>query len=226
MSEGTLRRWSAIAGIAFVVLLVVSIVLVIPAPMADKSTAKIVKWYVDNRELAFVSGALTVLSTLAFLWFLGYLHHALSLVAGASRALSSIVLTSGLYTVTVATVTALPTAALAITANRPGIPVNEGVVHLLADLIGLGITLIGVGLAIFLLALGLLLADGALRPRWAMWVAYAGAVLSVIGGVSGFFVTKSGKGNPLGFGGLVGTVLFIIVVVAICVDMLQAPAVP
>jgi hypothetical protein len=97
---------------------------------------------------------------------------------------------------------------------------------MLVDLTALSIALIGVGLAAFLLALGLLLANGALRPRWAMWVAYVGAVLNVIGGASGFFVTKSGKANPLSFGGLIGTVLFLIVVVAICVDMLQAPAVP
>ena len=47
-----MRRWAGIAGMAFVVLLVLSIVLVIPAPSAEKSAAKIVKWYTDNRELA------------------------------------------------------------------------------------------------------------------------------------------------------------------------------
>jgi hypothetical protein len=226
MSERTLRRSAAVAGIAFAVLLVVSIVLSIPAPMADKTTAKIVKWYADNREVVFTSGAFGVLSTLAFLWFLGYLYHVLSLLAGPARGLSSIVLASGIYTVTVATVTTLPSAALAITAARPGIAPSEGVVHLLADLTSLSIGLIGVGLAVFLAALGLLLAVGALRPRWATWVAYVGAVLSLVGGVSAFFVSKSGKGNPLGIGGLLGTVLFLIVVVAVSLDLLQAPAIP
>jgi len=224
VDERVMRRWAAIAGIAFVVLLVASIVIVIPAPTADKSTAKILKWYTDNREIAFLSGALTVLSTLAFLWFLGYLHHALSMLAGAARGLSSILLTSGIYTVSVATVTTLPTAALAIAANRPGVAPSEGVVHLLGDLTNLSITLIGVGLAVFLATLGLLLADGVLRPRWATWVAYVGAILSVVGGVSGFFVSKSGKANPLSFAGLIGTVLFVVVILAVSIDMLGEPA--
>jgi len=221
MDERSLRRWAGIAGMAFVVLLVLSIVLVFSAPTAEKSTAKIVKWYTDHRQLAFLSGALTVLSTLAFLWFLGYLYQALSGQPGTPRALSAIVLTSGIYTVSVATVTTLPTAALAVTANRPGVAPSDGVVHLLADLGGLSIGLIGVGLAVFLFALGLLLAQGVLRPGWATWVAYVGAVLSLIGGVAGFFVSKSGKMNPASFGGLIGTVFFVVVVFAISVDVFQ-----
>ena len=146
------------------------------------------------------------------------------MLAGAARGLSSILLTSGIYTVSVATVTTLPTAALAIAANRPGVAPSEGVVHLLGDLTNLSITLIGVGLAVFLATLGLLLADGVLRPRWATWVAYVGAILSVVGGVSGFFVSKSGKANPLSFAGLIGTVLFVVVILAVSIDMLGEPA--
>jgi len=211
---------AAIAGIAFVVLLVVSIVLVIPAPMPHKSATKIAKWFMDNRGAVFTASALGGLATVVFLWFLGYLHHALSQLTGLSRALSSIVLTSGIATVTLATVSGLPFAALAVTAGRPGVAPSEGVVHLLADLNGFGINLIGFGLAVFLLALGLELAQGALRPRWASWVAYAGAILNLVASVAGFYVSKSGKPNPIGFAGLIGLLAFLVTVIAISVDLL------
>jgi hypothetical protein len=224
MEERALRKWAGVAGVAFVVLLVVSIVLVSPAPSADKSTMKIVNWFVGHRETTFISGVLTVLSTLAFLWFLGYLHHMLSMRAGKARGLSSILLTSGIYTVTVATVATLPTAALAVTANRPGIAPSDGVVHLLADLTNLSHSMTGVGLAVFLAALALLLSNGVLRPRWASWIAYIGAVLSVLGSVSGYFVSKAGKANPVSFLGLIGTVFFVVVVLAVSIMLLRMPA--
>src|SRR5205807_3539785 len=94
MEERAVRRWAAFAGLAFVVLLVISIVLTIPAPMPDKSTAKIVKWFMDHRQTVYTSSVLGGLATVVFLWFLGYLHHAVSRAAGSARALSSILLTS------------------------------------------------------------------------------------------------------------------------------------
>ncbi len=220
MEERVVRRMAALAGIAFVVLLVVTIVLVLPAPMPNKSAVKIAKWFMDHRGAVFTSSALGGLATVVFLWFLGYLHHVLAQLTGVSRALSSIVLTSGIATVTLATVAGLPFAALAVTAGRPGVAPSEGVVHLLADLNGFGGNLIGFGLAVFLVALGLELAQGALRPGWAAWIAYAGAILNLIASVAGFYVSKSGKPNPIGFAGLIGLIAFLVTVVAISIDLL------
>jgi hypothetical protein len=226
MDERAVRRVAAIAGIAFVVLLIVSIVLTIPAPMPNKSAAKIVKWFADHRGAVFTSNVLGGLSTVVFLWFLGYLHHRLSDLAGGARALSSIVLTSGVATVTIATLSGLPFAALAVTASRPGVTPSEGVVHMLADLNGFGIALIGFGLTVFLAALGLELAQGAIGPRWASWAAYVGAILNLVGSVAGFFVSKSGKGNPAGIAGLIGLVLFLVTVVAISADLFGSADAP
>lgn len=222
MEETDVREMAAMAGIAFVVLLVVSIVLVGPAPMPNKSAAKIVHWFAKHRSTVLTSGVMGGLATVVFLWFLGYLHHALSQLTGVKRTLSSIVLTSGITTVTLATVSGLAFAALAITAGRPGVEPSEGVVHLLADLNGLGIALIGFGLAVFLLALGLELANGALRPQWAAWVAYLGAVANLVGGVAGFYVSRSGKPNPAGIGGLIGLVAFLVTLIAISVSLFRS----
>jgi len=56
------------------------------------------------------------------------------------------------------------------------------------------------------------------------WVAYIGAVLNGVGGVAGFFVNKAGKANPLSFAGLIGTVLFVIVIIAVSADLLRTSA--
>jgi hypothetical protein len=227
MEERAVRRLAAFAGIAFVVLLVISIVLILPAPMPDKSTAKILKWFADHRQTVYTSSVLGSLATVAFLWFLGYLHHVVVTVAGRARGLSSILLASGILTVTIATMAALPFAALAATAGRPGGSPSDDLVHMLAVLNGFVGSLIGFGLVVFLLSLGLLLAQGALRPRWASWVAYVGAAFSVIGGVAGFYISKTGKANPLSFLGLLGVIPFLVAVVAISVQLLnqqEAPA--
>jgi hypothetical protein len=224
MDERAVRRVAAIAGMAFVVFLVVAIVLTIPAPMPDKSAAKIANWFAENRGAVFTSSVFGGLSTVVFLWFLGYLHHRLSGLEGGARAVSSIVLTSGIATVTIATMSGLPFAALAVTAGRPGVTPSEGIVHMLADLNGLGLTLIGFGLTVFLAALEL--SQGALTPRWAGRVAYAGAILNLVGSVAGFFVSKSGKGNPVGIAGLIGLILFLVTVVAISLDLFRSADVP
>jgi hypothetical protein len=223
MTESNLRKSAAIAGVLFVVLLVVSVVLIIPAPMADKSAAKIVSWYAKHREAAYVSGALGALSSVAFLWFLGYLHHAASALSGATRFLSSLLLASGVYTLTVVAATSLPPAALAVAASRPGVPPTDSVVHLLVDLQNLSGGVISVGLAVFLFAVGLLLADGALRPKWATWIAHVGGLLNLVGGVSSYFVSKAGKANPVSFLGLLGLLLFAIVVLAISLELTREP---
>jgi hypothetical protein len=196
-------------------------VLTVGAPMPDKSTAKIAKWFVDHRGSVYTSQVLGGLSTIAFLWFLGYLYHALSRLAGGARAVASIMLTSGITTVTVATVSGLAYGALAYTVSRPGAAPGDDLVHMLAVLNGFATGLIGFGLAVLLLALGLLLAQGSLRPRWATWVAYVGSAANVIGSVGSFYVSKSGKGNPLGILGLLGLVLFLITMVAISIGLLS-----
>lgn len=225
MRESTLRKLSAGAGIAFVVLVVASIALTVAAPMPDKSAAKIVKWYADHRALVFSANAVGGLGAISFLWFIGYLHHTTSQRGGVSRALSSIMFAGGIATVIMATLSGLPAAALAVTAGRSGAVLSDGVVHELADLNGFGKLLIGLGLTVLLAALGMMIAGGVGGPGWASPVAYLGSALSVIGSVAGFYVSRSGKPDPVGFLGLIGTVLFFVIVLAISVDLFSRSSV-
>jgi hypothetical protein len=226
MQERSVRSAAAIAGIVFVILVVVTIVPTISAPMPDKSAATIVKWYADHRTTVLTSGALTGLSMIAFLAFIGYLYHLLSRLGGARGALASIMLATGIATDTIATVAVLPSLALAVAASRSGVPTSGALVHALADLNSFGFALVLIGVALFLAVVGLLMADGALAPRWAQWVAYLGAALSLVGGVATAFVSKSGKPNPASLIGMLGLALFAVVVVAVSVSLLgdRAPA--
>src|SRR5579872_5649462 len=97
MQERSLRRAAAVGGIVFVILVVVSVVLVIPAPTPDKSAVKILKWFSDNRTAVLASAALTGVSLAAFLVFLGSVHSALR---GVSATLASIAFGSGVATIT------------------------------------------------------------------------------------------------------------------------------
>lgn len=223
MEERTVRRIAALAGFAFVVVLIVSVVLTIGPPMPDKSTAKIVKWFVDHRERVYTSEVLGGLATIAVLWFLGYLYHALSRLAGGARAIASIMLTSGIATAAVASMSGLAYATLAFTVSRPGASPSDDLVHMLTVLNGFEGVLIGFGLTLFLLAFGLLLSQGNLKPRWAAWVAYIGSAGSLIGSVGGgFFLSKAGKGNPLGLFGFLGLILFLVTMLAISSGLLSA----
>ena len=226
MQERMLRQAAAIGGIVFVVLVVITTVLVIGAPTPDKSTAKIVKWYADHRGAIFTSGALTGLMMIAFLVFIGYLYHALSRQGGARAVLGAILLAGSVATDTIAAVAVLPGLALAVAANRPGVPPSEALVHTLEDLAYFPGALISIGVGMFLVIAGLLIADGALAPSWAKWVAYVGAVLSIVGGFVSAYVSKSGKPNVGGLVGLIGTGVFGIVVLAISISLLGdgAPA--
>jgi len=121
-----------------------------------------------------------------------------------------------------------PALALAVGAGRPGVPTSDALVHTLADLNSFGGVLVSTGVALFLAVVGLLIADGALAPLWAKWVAYVGAVLSLVGGVASAFVSKSGKANIGTFLGLLGLAVFAVVIVALSVSLLgdhtSAPA--
>jgi len=227
MQEGPLRRAAAMAGIVFVILLVVTTILTITAPMPDKSAATIVKWYAGHRGAVLTSGALSGLWMVAFLVFLGYLYHLLSRAEGARGVLASILLTSGVATDTIAAVTVLPSLALAVAASRPGVPTSDGLVHALADLNSFAALLIATGIGLFLVVAGLLIGDGALAPAWARWIAYVGAVLSLVGGVASAFVSRSGKLNIGSLASFVGLGLFAIVVLAVSVSLFadRAPVV-
>lgn len=219
MQERSVRRAAAIGGVLSVVFAVVGLGLLLGAPTPDKPAVTIVRWYADNRAAVFTSGLLAALSTVAILWFLGYLHHLLSSTTGATRALSSILLASGVATAGMATVTVLPAIALALAAGRPGAAPSDETVHLLDDLNHLSISVVSISSGLVLAVLGLLLTDGALSPRWASRVAYAGATLSLVGGGAAFFPSKTGQLNPGVFAALLGLALLLITISGISIEL-------
>jgi hypothetical protein len=213
-------RSGAAAGIAFVVALVISILLSGGAPMPQKPTAEIVKWYISHRSNVLTAAMLGAVASILFFWFLAHVRH---LLAGRSPVLDRLggaLVISGVATATIGAFNTLPQAALAVAVNRPGAPVDEGLVRTLADLNSLFIGPLTILLALFIASFGAALLLRGFGVRWAGWIALVSSVCALVGGIGAFYPAESGKMAGLSFLGFIGLALFLITILITSITML------
>src|SRR4051794_40190239 len=85
------NRWAALTGLAFLVLVVLSTIVLGDAPdPKDDAPLKIVKFYKDNDTEVYVSALLSSLGALALVFFAGYLGKVLRAASGPGHMLWSI----------------------------------------------------------------------------------------------------------------------------------------
>ncbi|HUV11575.1 MAG TPA: hypothetical protein VMX12_11400 [Acidimicrobiia bacterium] len=84
MDDKKFEKWGLLAGIEFVVLILVGGLIGGTPPKVTDSTAEITKYFTDHPDALKVANFLGGLSILAFLWFLGSLFQRLRAAEGAA----------------------------------------------------------------------------------------------------------------------------------------------
>jgi hypothetical protein len=174
------ERWAPVAGIAFVVLMVVGSMLVGNVPSPDASRAEVAHYLTDDsRQMHNIVGAyLWVIGALAFLWFLIRLRNDLRRAEGGKGTLSNLAYGAGVGFAAVWTVSAATFASVAYAVSLRNAPVTDtDLVRVLPPLGRLELLLGGgfFGILVLLATAAVVLRTGVL-PRWLGWLAIAAAI--------------------------------------------------
>jgi hypothetical protein len=95
MDEGQWEKWGLLAGVVFVVLIVVAALIGGSPPKPSDSVLKIAKFYKDNQDSLKVGSYLSGLATIPLLWWLGSLFGRLRRAEGGAGRVAGIALTGG-----------------------------------------------------------------------------------------------------------------------------------
>lgn len=211
MNETRWERYGAGAGIAFVVLLVLSTFIVPMAPHIDASTGRIVSYVADHRHALMTSTLLGWAAILPFLWFMGHLRHVLQRSESGAEALSPIVFGSGLVAAVLAMMAMLPMGTLAFMAGRPGDPTGAAVVRVLFDMNWMLGSVVGLAAGLFMVAGSLAMIRGEMVSANLGWLGMLGAALLWISSAADLYVHSYSSGlNIVALVGLFGFMLWVL----------------
>ena len=180
-----------LAGILFVILLIVAFAVSGETPGTDDSPKEIVSFYLDNDSEQALSGAFVALGCVAFLFFLGTLRRSLRTAAGDEGGLSTVAMLGGLMIVVGATIFA----GISFTLGDAADELPPSAVLTLNALNSDMFFPIAVGTAVFNLGLGLAILRHGGLPRALGWVA-------VVVGIAGL--------TPLGFFAFLATAITVV----------------
>lgn len=181
MSGLNLRRWTGAFGIASSVLFLLLFVLYALAGITPRAedAAKFTDYVSTHNSLLLTITLLYALSAACFVVFLSGLRHLIRLANPDYEWASVLVFAAGLVDVTLGLVgfVLLGGAVLDTVNNKP----DPSVVSALGEASTLALAGIGlVTLALFLASAGYGTSGSGLLPRWTAWVAYVGAVVSLV----------------------------------------------
>jgi hypothetical protein len=200
-------RVGAVCGIAAVVALVASTLIVPQPPKANASTAKILAYYIDHRRTLLFAQWLAGLGSALFLWFAGSLRGAWAKEPGSAGELSAVAFGGGVALVGVALVaTGLNLTLIYLARN---IQNSTDLVRTLYFGQTLTFTIVFFASAVFLGGGGLLI-----RRLGAPWLGAAGILLAVYdllaaAAISDFTGLRSPTG-PLPFAAFVGLLAWVL----------------
>jgi hypothetical protein len=210
------ERFGAATGIAFVVFLLASFVVIPDAPPAlDDPVAEIKSFYVDNSSGFQASAYLTGLAAFFFLWFLGTLGTALGR-AEPERAARLVIFPAGALVLALALVNGAVSAALA---TRVAAEADQAVIRALYDVQAIAIAFASFPIAAFVGATSIVSHRARLFPPLVTWL---GLVLVPAWLVSGCGVfVESGTFSPTGAFGFVVLLVWIAWVLAVSASLLR-----
>jgi hypothetical protein len=210
------KRWEqagAAAGIATVILLVVSTFLVPQVPRLDSPTAKFVTWISSHRRGEEAAMVLGMFGAGLLVWFVSHLRHVLQRAEGGAEAFAPIVYGSGLALAAVAAIGSLPLTVLALMAGqRGGLTGADATVRLLVVMNQVLIAPFVLLSAVFLFSLGAAMIRHELL---ASWLGIVAVVAGVLNGVTVATTMTIGNYNSgalvIGFAGYLGWAFVVLV---------------
>jgi hypothetical protein len=205
MTERTWERYGAASGIAFGILLVVSIFIAPAPPHIDASATKIANYYANHRHAVLAAGVFGAFATMAAVMFIAHLRHVYDRVENGIEGLSTLVYAAGLATIGAAIVSLMTGTTLAfMTVQQDGLA-DAGLTRALYDFgaVGNGLTFMLVSL--FLAANAVAMVRGEAANKVLGWFAAFIAAVCVAGGIGGLTVSNYSSGwATVGFVGILG----------------------
>ena len=221
MNDTKWEQYGALAGLAFVVLVVVATFISGAPPSPDDSVRKIGQYYTDHTGAIKAGAFLTGLAVVAFLWFLGSLWSTLRR-SEDTRRLATIATGGGIVAVVLAVTAFALNATVAVALNsRDAVQgVNPKFIYLLAGVIGgMG----NFGVAVLVAATGVAILRTRVFPPWLGWPS---VVLAMGWIVAGYIVaTDNGVIFTVGFIVFLAWLLWILLI-SFFLYRPQVPAAP
>ncbi len=219
MGSLSAQKFAGIAGVVFVIVLLVSGFMAPQPPTADDSAAKFVAYYNDNRSILLIQFIVSVAVVIPALPFLGGLWHRLRETEGEGGVLAPAAILGFVLVGAMALVFGALYGALGYLAKGHGLDESA------AKSFGVFGAFLNIALsalaATFCLSSGYLFATKGTMPNWLGWIGIAAGALQAI---AMFSIASSGIFAPLGPVGLISFLGFVVYTLAISVFMFRTPA--
>jgi hypothetical protein len=190
MTERTWERYGAATGIAFGILLLVSVFVAPTPPHVDASAQKIIGYYTDHRRAVVTSGVFGAFATVAAILFIAHLRHVFDRVENGIEGLSTIIFATGIATAGLAMIGGIVQTTLAFMTAQPGEFLDGGLVRALYDVSYVSAGPAFLMLAAFLGAIALGMVRGEVATPALGWFAAAVAVVSSVAAVGQLTVSS------------------------------------
>jgi hypothetical protein len=193
--ERSSREWMVpLLGIAFIVLLVISFIIGGEPKDATHSADDVKQWYLDNKDSAELGAFLGTVAAAGLVFYGAYLRRVLDVAQGGTGGMLPILVLIGVSTVAIAG--AIDNMFVFVAAERADdIPATS--VQTIQAIFDNDFLPFVLGVIVFNWSVGLSVLRTDVLPRWMGWAAIVFGVLSLAG--------------PIGFAGVIGAALWIIV---------------
>lgn len=192
--ERNSREWLVpLTGIAFIVLLVVSLIVQGSPKGADDGPAAVAKWYLDNKDAAEISSFIGVVGAALLIFFGAYLRKVLEAAEGPGSMLPILALIG----VTIVAIGGAIDGMLLFAAAEAADDIPAPEIQTIQAIWDNDFLPFFLGVLVFLWSVGLSVLRSGVLPKWLGWFAIVFGVISLAG--------------PIGFIGALGAAVWIII---------------